>query len=322
MELTNNVVSMALAAIDLSKWGCRGSIVEFVRRETLGSSSATATSFAKLGYELVAWNCGLQDRYTQKVLAALVDERVLLRADGKPHGYRINAEVRAWRKVPWRGDRLDVLTRIESFSRPRPGDSGPGITRHSAESRPFIPRHSAGSNGRNPATYRGNEADGITRHSAQSSRRDDARAPIPSLRASSLGSEPGSAQGNAPLVELVAAIERRTGKTVFGEPLGTLARIAASHPDPALLVEWIDAYPVEGNGPPIIVRDLAANLARATSTAPPRTTPPPAPRPDCSACKGSGWIEDRATGDARRCRHETVAATCENPEVSLEGVAS
>lgn len=295
MDLTHNVVSLALAAIDLAKWGSKASIVELVRRETLGNADVPTTGYVEISRVTFAWNCGLDDRWTHHIVDELVAERVLLRVGGRgarAHAYRLNPELGVWR-VPWRGDRLDALTRIAFFSRAGIHDKPRKAARYSAQSRPFVARYSAQENGTNGAVYRATTDPRSARYSAQPGASGAARAPIPDLEELSLASERASEHAHGPLDELVIAIEERTGATVYpgSEPFRELQRIALEHPDTDELVGWIAAYPNDRNGPPLVVKDLSAHLARSRSTRVPAIAIA-APRPECERCEGSGWIAD------------------------------
>lgn len=114
-------IDAAIAQIDLTKWGAKASVVCLVRLSTVGDPTMPAGTAVHLPYRHVAEFVGLRsERWVQRLLEELVAEKVLIRVDGsgaRSHAYMINLDVWDW-EVPWRGDRLGSLVKIDYVTRP------------------------------------------------------------------------------------------------------------------------------------------------------------------------------------------------------------
>jgi hypothetical protein len=88
---------------------------------------------------------------------------------------------------------------------------------------------------------------------------------------------------------LKRALMRRTGQSAYGAPLHQLLELCQRHEDVSELVRWIDRYPFDGHGVPLVVDALVLAAAELTS----RPPAPPAPEPEPEEPKVAATPEER-----------------------------
>jgi hypothetical protein len=98
-----------------SSWGVKRDVLaEVGRRQLLADGGPVAVS-----YRSIAGALNTNPRYTQRVMGALVVDRVLdvveAGAGRRPATYRINPNVDKWRNVPLRGDAEQLMWRLDAL---------------------------------------------------------------------------------------------------------------------------------------------------------------------------------------------------------------
>lgn len=94
-------LDVALAHIDMTRWGSKANVIALVRA-TIDYDGIARLSAREVA-EIFGWE---QKRGAESLLKELVADRVLILvergAGSVGHGYRINPEVAQWRAVPWK----------------------------------------------------------------------------------------------------------------------------------------------------------------------------------------------------------------------------
>lgn len=100
--LASAAVFAALQRVDLRRWGAKATVVCYVAELTAARDPG---DWARGSRDYVRAHTGLAESTVQTALDALVADRVLERHPGagsRGHAYRIQPNLRLWRRVPWR----------------------------------------------------------------------------------------------------------------------------------------------------------------------------------------------------------------------------
>jgi hypothetical protein len=286
----------ALAMIDTARW--RQPALKL--RALLHVKTVTELDHvhgAEIGVRTAAAALCCSIRSAGVVLDALVADGVLVivapAAGSRGVTYAVEPRIARWR-VPWSIDPELVATRLDLVAGrlvERRVDAKPAFARVTGRAQPWISRVTGraqiGASARDGS--RANDRPAYTPSRAQTGSADRA-APIPSNSDLSLEQSSDVAAGVGERVDaLKRALMRRTGQSAYGAPLHQLLELCQRHEDVSELVRWIDRYPFDGHGVPLVVDALVLAAAELTS----RPPAPPAPEPEPEEPKVAATPEER-----------------------------
>lgn len=282
----------ALAMIDTARWrkpALKLRVLLHVKTVTEldhhhGAEISTRTVVAALGTSIRSAGVVLDELVADGVLVMLAPA-----AGSRAATYAVEARIARWR-VPWSIDPELVATRLDLVAGrlvERRESAKPAFARVTGRAQPWIARVTGraqiGVSARDGA--RANGAVVYTPSRAQAF----GAAPVAPLSSNSLLSlEEESSDLAAGMGERVdtlrRAVQRRTGASTFGAPLRQLHELAQRHADVSRLVKFVDRYPFDGHGPPLVVDALVlAADELASHVAPPPPEPESEPEPKIAA---------------------------------------